>query len=103
MATGLLKAGARVYISARKAEQLQSAQQSLSQWGEVHAVQCDLASVEGVSTLTETLIEHCRARITSYKKPKSFFLWRRRPRRWQLSESGLIQQETALEEHVPYQ
>jgi NAD(P)-dependent dehydrogenase (short-subunit alcohol dehydrogenase family) len=56
MATGFLKAGARVYISARKAEQLQAAQHSLSPWGEVHAVRCDLATPEGVGTLSETLL-----------------------------------------------
>lgn len=56
MAAGFLKAGARVYISARKGEQLQAAQRSLSELGEVHAVQCDLGRDEGVSVLADTLL-----------------------------------------------
>jgi len=57
MATGFLQAGARVYISARKAEQLQAAQAELSAYGEVHAVQCDLGTAEGIATLVDTLNE----------------------------------------------
>lgn len=56
MAKGFLQAGARVYISARKAEQLQSALQSLAHLGEVHAVQCDLSSAEGLTMLVETFL-----------------------------------------------
>jgi NAD(P)-dependent dehydrogenase (short-subunit alcohol dehydrogenase family) len=44
IARGLLQAGARVYISSRKADACESAQQELSQFGDVAAIPADLAS-----------------------------------------------------------
>ncbi|RKS08027.1 NAD(P)-dependent dehydrogenase (short-subunit alcohol dehydrogenase family) [Nocardiopsis sp. Huas11] len=43
MARGLLQAGARVWISSRKADACEEARAELSQYGEVHAVPADLS------------------------------------------------------------
>ena len=55
MAEGFVRAGARVYINGRQAEPLAAAQRSLGEFGEVHAVQCDLGTESGVATLVHTL------------------------------------------------
>jgi NAD(P)-dependent dehydrogenase (short-subunit alcohol dehydrogenase family) len=55
MAEGFLKAGARIYISGRKGNQLEEARQTLSAFGDVQAVQCDLGTPEGLTTLVDTL------------------------------------------------
>lgn len=55
MAEGFLRAGARVYINGRQAEQLAAARRSLGEFGEVHAVQCDLGTEPGVAALVDTV------------------------------------------------
>jgi len=52
---GLLQAGARVYISARKAEACQAAAADLSQYGECIALPADVASQEGRQALCAAL------------------------------------------------
>lgn len=52
---GLLQAGARVYISARKAEACQQAASELSQYGECLALPADVASPDGRRQLCEQL------------------------------------------------
>ena len=44
MARGLLQAGARVYISSRKADACAAAERELQQYGAVHAIPADLAT-----------------------------------------------------------
>jgi NAD(P)-dependent dehydrogenase (short-subunit alcohol dehydrogenase family) len=43
IAEGYLRAGVRVYISSRKADACAAAQERLSQFGEVHAIPCDVS------------------------------------------------------------
>lgn len=56
MGEGFLRAGARIYITGRKAPQLDEARQRLAAFGEVHAVQGDLGTPEGQNSLMETLL-----------------------------------------------
>lgn len=55
MAEGFLRAGARVYISGRKGEQLEAARATLAAFGAVIAVPCDLGTPEGVTALVDAL------------------------------------------------
>ena len=57
MARGLLQAGARVYLSARKEAELAAAVAELSPLGEIAAIPADLGTAEGVDTLTAALTE----------------------------------------------
>ena len=57
MARGLLQAGARVYLSARKEAELTAAVDELSALGEVAAIPADLGTAEGVATLAAALTE----------------------------------------------
>ncbi|BBY27336.1 SDR family oxidoreductase [Mycolicibacterium sediminis] len=52
IARGLLEAGARVYLSSRKAAELEAAVAELSPLGQVDAVSADLGTADGVATLT---------------------------------------------------
>jgi hypothetical protein len=52
MAEAYLRSGARVYITGRKLEPLEAARQDLAAHGEVHAVQGDVATAEGVQALS---------------------------------------------------
>ena len=55
MAEAYLRSGARVYITGRKPEQLAAARQELAAYGEVRAVQGDVATSEGVAALRAAL------------------------------------------------
>ncbi|MEM1051571.1 MAG: glucose 1-dehydrogenase [Pseudomonadota bacterium] len=57
MAQGLLENGARVYITARKAERLMAKQQELSRFGECIAIPADLSTVEGIEALVAQISE----------------------------------------------
>jgi NAD(P)-dependent dehydrogenase (short-subunit alcohol dehydrogenase family) len=48
MAQGLLENGAKVYITARKVAQLETAQKELSAFGECIAIPSDLSSIDGI-------------------------------------------------------
>jgi NAD(P)-dependent dehydrogenase (short-subunit alcohol dehydrogenase family) len=58
MARGLLQAGARVYISARKADEGEQARAELSAHGTVRFVQADLSTEEGCQGLAAAVGEH---------------------------------------------
>ncbi len=51
MAEAFVQGGAKVYITARKAEELNATATRLSSFGECHAVACDLATGAGISAL----------------------------------------------------
>jgi NAD(P)-dependent dehydrogenase (short-subunit alcohol dehydrogenase family) len=55
MAETYLRSGARVYITGRKPDQLAAARQELAAYGEVRAVQGDVATPEGVAALRAAL------------------------------------------------
>jgi NAD(P)-dependent dehydrogenase (short-subunit alcohol dehydrogenase family) len=58
MARGLLQAGARVYLSARKADEGEQARAELSAHGTVRFVQADLSTEEACRALAATVGEH---------------------------------------------
>jgi NAD(P)-dependent dehydrogenase (short-subunit alcohol dehydrogenase family) len=55
IARGLLQAGAKVYLSGRKAHELDGAVEALSPVGAVHAIPADLGTSAGVKTLADGL------------------------------------------------
>jgi NAD(P)-dependent dehydrogenase (short-subunit alcohol dehydrogenase family) len=55
IAQGLLDAGVRVFISSRKAEELEAAAEKLRQSGECQAIPADLSSPEGARALGEAV------------------------------------------------
>lgn len=55
IATGLLKQGARVFITSRKPDAVKAAQERLSEYGEVHALPSDLSTSEGVKAFASWL------------------------------------------------
>lgn len=57
IATGLVKAGAKVYVCSRKAEACASTVEALSEFGECEAIPADLSSEAGVLGLVKTLSE----------------------------------------------
>ncbi len=57
MAEGLLRAGAKVYLSSRKAGDLEAAAESLSTVGPVEPIPADLGTAAGVETLAARLAE----------------------------------------------
>lgn len=61
MAEGLLRAGAKVYLSARKAHELDAAVEKLSPLGAVAAIPADVGTVEGVDALAGALAEREQA------------------------------------------
>ena len=58
IARGLLEAGARVYISSRKADACAAAERDLAQYGMVAAVPADLSSEAGCLQLAEEIGQH---------------------------------------------
>jgi NAD(P)-dependent dehydrogenase (short-subunit alcohol dehydrogenase family) len=55
IAEGYLKAGARVYITSRKAAACAEAQNALSEFGAVHAIPCDVTSEEQCRALIDAI------------------------------------------------
>ncbi|SHH31304.1 SDR family oxidoreductase [Streptomyces sp. 3214.6] len=55
IAEGLLRAGARVYISSRKADACAAAEKELSQYGQVKAIPADVSSEEQCRALIEEI------------------------------------------------
>ncbi|QFU77879.1 SDR family oxidoreductase [Halioglobus maricola] len=55
IARGLLEAGARVYISARKAEACEAAAVALSEWGDCRAIPADVADETSRQAMCEAL------------------------------------------------
>lgn len=55
IAQGFVAAGARVYISSRKADQCEAAAAELSKTGEAHAIPADLSTVEGTEALARAV------------------------------------------------
>ena len=51
IAEALLRGGARVYISSRKADACQEAESALSEFGDCSAYPCDISSMEGCQEL----------------------------------------------------
>lgn len=58
MARGLLENGAKVYITARKAERLEAKAKELSELGECIAIQGDMSRVEGIEAFVEEISKH---------------------------------------------
>ncbi|MGH3564316.1 MAG: SDR family oxidoreductase [Mycobacterium sp.] len=58
IAEGYLRAGARVYISSRKADACQRAEQELSRFGAVHAIPADLSREDECHALIDTVAAH---------------------------------------------
>lgn len=56
MARGLLRAGARVWISSRKADACEAARAELAQWGEVAAIPADLAEQSECERLAREVV-----------------------------------------------
>lgn len=57
LAEGYLRAGARVYISSRKEAACVEAANALSEFGEVHAIPCDVTSEEQCAALVDAIAE----------------------------------------------
>ncbi|HVN43188.1 MAG TPA: SDR family oxidoreductase [Steroidobacteraceae bacterium] len=57
IAEAYLRSGARVYITGRKAEALEAARARLAEFGEVRAVQGDVARAEGLAAIRTALAE----------------------------------------------
>jgi NAD(P)-dependent dehydrogenase (short-subunit alcohol dehydrogenase family) len=57
IAEGLVRSGARVYISSRKADACEAAAAELSQWGECISLPSDLSSRAGVEALAAAVAE----------------------------------------------
>jgi len=55
MARGLLEGGAKVYITARKAERLMAMQEELSAYGECVAIAGDMSTVEGIEAFVKAV------------------------------------------------
>lgn len=58
MARGLLENGAKVYITARKADRLHAMAAELSEFGECIGIQGDMASVEGIEAFVAEVSKH---------------------------------------------
>jgi NAD(P)-dependent dehydrogenase (short-subunit alcohol dehydrogenase family) len=57
MAQGFLEGGAKVYITARKAERLHAKAEELSQYGDCTAIQGDMSTVEGIEAFVAAYSE----------------------------------------------
>lgn len=57
VAAGFVKAGARVYICARRSEACDRAAEELSAFGECHSLPADVGTVEGCRSFAETLAQ----------------------------------------------
>ncbi|MCV7228797.1 SDR family oxidoreductase [Mycolicibacterium komossense] len=55
IAEGYLRAGVRVYISSRKTDACRTAQETLSQFGEVHAIPADVSTEDGCRGLIDEI------------------------------------------------
>lgn len=55
IAKAYLQYGAQVFIASRKKELLQKAAEELNQYGQCHAVACDIRSTEDIDTLAKTI------------------------------------------------
>jgi NAD(P)-dependent dehydrogenase (short-subunit alcohol dehydrogenase family) len=60
MAEAYLRAGARVYITGRKPDQLEAARVELSAHGDVRAIQGDVAKAEGITAIVDALRDEAR-------------------------------------------
>lgn len=58
MARGLLENGAKVYITARRAEPLNAMAEELSEFGECIAIPSDMSSLEGIQSLVAKIGEY---------------------------------------------
>jgi NAD(P)-dependent dehydrogenase (short-subunit alcohol dehydrogenase family) len=58
MARGLLENGAKVYVTARKAERLMAMAEELSGFGECIAIPGDMSKVEGIEALVAEISKH---------------------------------------------
>lgn len=58
MARGFLEGGAKVYITARKAERLMAKAEELSQYGECIGIQGDMSDVAGIEAFVKAYQEH---------------------------------------------
>jgi len=58
MAKGLLSNGAKVYITARKAERLEAMAKELSEFGECIAIQADMSKVEEIDAFVAEIAKH---------------------------------------------
>lgn len=63
MAEAYLRCGARVYITGRKPEPLEAARQELAAYGDVRAVQGDVATPEGVEALRVALADEGKLHV----------------------------------------
>ena len=57
IAKSYLQYGAQVFIASRKKELLEKAAKELKQYGQCHAVTCDIRSLEDIDTLAKTIRE----------------------------------------------
>lgn len=57
IATGFVEAGAKTYISSRKADACNATAEKLSKYGECISIPCDLSSLEGVQYLADAIKE----------------------------------------------
>ena len=55
IAEGLVRCGARVYVSSRKQDACADAEKRLSEFGECTAIPCDISSLEGCRTLADEI------------------------------------------------
>lgn len=55
IAEGLVRCGARVYVSSRKVDACEAAQAKLSKLGECHAIPCDLGTIDGCAALASAV------------------------------------------------
>ncbi len=57
IAEGLVRAGARVYVSSRKADACEETEAALSEYGECIAIPGDVSTIEGCQTLADQIAE----------------------------------------------
>ena len=60
IAQGFLEAGARVYITARKADACEATAQELSAFGDCRAVPADISTSAGVERLRDRIADECQ-------------------------------------------
>jgi NAD(P)-dependent dehydrogenase (short-subunit alcohol dehydrogenase family) len=58
IAEGYLRAGARVYLSSRKEDACRQAESALSEFGEVHAISCDVSAEDQCRSLVDAIAQH---------------------------------------------
>lgn len=56
IARGLVEAGATVYITSRKHDDIESMRSELSRHGDCYAIQSDISSIAGIQSLTEAFL-----------------------------------------------